>query len=116
MSRGLRVPTDHFLFVLAVRYDKLVAPGPRLGLVVSRKVGSAVIRNRMKRLAREAYRATYSLWPDDAELVLVARRWEASLRTQDIETEWRNARPRILNALERIRKRGPMPQEGGGSA
>lgn len=114
MRRGLRVPTDHFLFVLAVRFDALVPPGPRLGLVVSRKVGCAVTRNRMKRLAREAYRATFSLWPDDAELIVVARRFEPTLRCQDIESEWRRAEPRILSALSRLRTRGPEPQTGGG--
>lgn len=32
--------------------------GPRLGMVVTRKVGSAVVRNRIKRKIREAFRKT----------------------------------------------------------
>jgi ribonuclease P protein component len=80
--------------------------------VVSRKVGSAVIRNRVKRLAREAYRETFSLWPKDAELVVVARRWDPNLRMQDVVAEWRSAEPRIINALSRSRKRVIVPQNG----
>lgn len=105
MSRGLRVPTEHFLFVLATRVSFLVAPGPRLGLVVSRKIGSAVTRNRVKRLAREAFQATFAHWPKDAELVVVARRWEPHLRAQDVVTEWLSAENRITSTLSRFRKR-----------
>jgi ribonuclease P protein component len=105
MSRGLRVPTDRFLFVLAVRLPSLVAPGPRLGLVVSRKVGNAVIRNRVKRLAREAFRRTYSLWPKDAEMVVVARRWEPGLGLEQVVAEWQSAHARVLSTLSRSRKR-----------
>jgi ribonuclease P protein component len=47
--------------------------GPRLGLAVSRKVGGAVERNRMKRRLREAFsRVEESLAPDH-DYVLVVR-------------------------------------------
>jgi ribonuclease P protein component len=46
---------------------------PRLGLSVSRKVGGAVDRNRVKRLLREAYAAEASLIPEGHDLVVVAR-------------------------------------------
>lgn len=116
MSRGLRVPTEHFLFVLSVRRTELVVPGPRLGLVVSRKIGNSVTRNRVKRLAREAFRATLDHWPADAELVVIARRWDAGIKTPGVVAEWLAAAPRIVSTLARSRKRLSQPTQGTGGA
>jgi ribonuclease P protein component len=47
--------------------------GPRLGLSVSRRVGGAVERNRVKRTLREAFWAEAERLPDDSDYVVVAR-------------------------------------------
>lgn len=46
---------------------------PRLGLSVSRKVGPAVKRNRLRRLYREAFRLTRQEMPGGVDLVLIPR-------------------------------------------
>jgi ribonuclease P protein component len=47
---------------------------PRLGLAVPKSVGTAVVRNRIKRLLREAWRSLLSDVPPGKDYVLVARR------------------------------------------
>ncbi len=46
---------------------------PRLGLSVSRKHGGAVVRNRWKRLLREAFRLSRTRLPANIDLVLIPR-------------------------------------------
>ena len=57
--------------ILRIHY--LRAPGPcsRLGLVVTRKIGKAVVRNRVKRVLREVFRRQKALLPLPLDVVLV---------------------------------------------
>jgi ribonuclease P protein component len=69
--------------------------GRRLGITVSRKVGGAVERNRVKRLIREVYRKRQDHLPDDAELVVIARPPAAGLdyheSAEALEALWRRS-------------------------
>ncbi len=48
-------------------------PHPRLGISASRRLGGAVLRNRWKRLVREAFRLTRGRLPRGIDLVVVPR-------------------------------------------
>lgn len=60
---------------------------PRLGVTVSRRVGGAVVRNRVKRLVREAFRTTKHALAPDLQLVVVAKPEAATATFAQIATE-----------------------------
>ena len=62
--------SDSRLLIFAVSND---LPYSRLGLSVSRKVGNAVVRNRWKRLIREAFRLNRETIPPGVDLVVIPR-------------------------------------------
>ena len=70
----------------------------RLGITVSRKVGSAVVRNRFKRLVREIFRKSVAATPNTIDLVVNAKREAAQAGYSDLREE-------LLSALERLRRR-----------
>jgi ribonuclease P protein component len=69
-----RSVSNDWLIVYACEND---LPYLRLGLSVSRKVGGAVRRNRLRRLYREAFRLTRHQMPVGMDLILIPRRPEA---------------------------------------
>ncbi|WP_027183525.1 ribonuclease P protein component [Desulfovibrio inopinatus] len=71
-DHGRRYHTRQFL-VFVRRRDE-AATGARLGIAVSKKIGSAVVRNRVKRLVREVFRQNRSLITSDLDVVVVAKR------------------------------------------
>jgi ribonuclease P protein component len=71
-EQGRRV-SGRFYLLLARRQDPPGQKEPRFGITVSRKVGGAVERNRVKRWVRESYRRLRSLAPAATDLVVIAR-------------------------------------------
>ena len=68
----------------------------RLGLTVSRRVGKAAERNRVKRLLREAFRRSTLTLRNGFDLVLIPRR-EMVERTQpEVDREYRERLQRLL--------------------
>lgn len=75
----------------------------RFGFVVSRKVGKAVVRNRVKRRLREAVRKHLAEIPSGWDIVILARPPSAEARFAEIESalvqtlaraaSWLNAPP-----------------------
>jgi ribonuclease P protein component len=76
---------------------------PRLGLSVSRKVGGAVVRNRWKRLLREAFRLSRGELPCGVDLVVVPRPQATSELAQLLRSLPELAR-RVERKLQRSRR------------
>lgn len=88
-----RVVTPHF--VMLIRRSDSARAGARLGITASRKVGNAVLRNRAKRLVREAFRATRPLWASAIDVVVVVRHFDGQRKLDEVVTEWLQARDKI---------------------
>ena len=85
---GRRATTPNFVFLQFAREE---AGEARLGVVASRKVGTAVVRNRCKRLVREAFRQTSDLWVPGIDIVVIVRRTLNRMKLDEVVGEWRSA-------------------------
>ena len=74
---------------------------PRLGLSVSRKVGSAVTRNTVRRRFREVFRACTSEIPGNLDLVVSAKPAAAGAAFGELRAEFDKALSKFASAAER---------------
>jgi ribonuclease P protein component len=85
---GVRVHTRHFLLTLGVSPH----PAGRVGITVTRRVGNAVERNRVKRVVREVYRRERDWFPAGVDVVFIAKRGAPTVDYATLREEVRRAR------------------------
>lgn len=73
----------------------------RVGLVVSKKVGNAVVRNRVKRIIREQFRQNFSGSPLPMDLVVVARHTAKNASSEEIARSFDKGISKLKKALDK---------------
>jgi len=106
---GERVNTRRFVLILS---RQLAGSLPsRLGVTASRRVGNAVVRNRAKRVVREAFRATSDLFRDGIDLVVIVRAPLGDTRLGEVIDEWRAAGAAISRRTAHLLARAPSARK-----
>jgi len=88
---GKRLVTAYFVVLVATSEMARETEQRRLGITVSRRVGNAVVRNRIKRGVREWFRQNRRLLRDSVDLIVIARKAASSLSAEEVG--------RILNEM-----------------
>lgn len=116
-SRGKKIWGTRFIF--------MILPGAtdqsRLGITVSKKVGNAVVRNRIKRWVREVFRQHPQLFVKPIDLVVTAKRGVDDFSFATVRDEFIHVINRYYKSLgdresgrRRRRRRGPRDRSRSG--
>ena len=110
-SIGQRATTAHFVLLVAAQEEAARGPS-RLGVVVTKKVGNAVARNRVKRVCRECFRTWPDLVPEGIDLVVIAKDGAPELGLSAVREEWQKAQPVLTKRCRAAMTRFVIPDGG----
>lgn len=82
-KRGKRLYSDYLIFV----YRKNQFSRSRLGITVSKKVGKAVNRNRIKRIIREYFRLNRCILPGWLDINIIAKKAIGKIEAEKIRLD-----------------------------
>jgi ribonuclease P protein component len=82
LRHGRRATAAQFVVLTAPSQSS--PPGRRLGITVSKRVGNAVVRNRVKRRVREWFRTRRHALETPTDLVVIGRRGAGALSAGEI--------------------------------
>lgn len=105
---GQKVVTPHFLWFGC----SSTAGSLRFGVTVSKRVGTAVVRNRIKRLLREAFRHHKALFASGLDVVAIARSESAMVAWPTVQRELSDAARRLRPSSRSESRGGPCTRLG----
>lgn len=92
-NRGKSVADRHLVIYFLANNTEYC----RLGFTVSKKIGNAVKRNRIRRLFREACRINSRHFTGGFDMVLLARRHDGSLKYHQVEESLLRLLKKVFN-------------------
>jgi ribonuclease P protein component len=98
-SNGRRVTTPNFTLLVAARMPRVdrgsratggeqPPPVARLGMVVTKKVGSSPERNRVRRVCRECFRTWPGMLPPGVDFIVIPKSGAVALGLAEVRAEW----------------------------
>ena len=123
-TTGVRVHAPHYLFLLQARPERFSFEQSgdftrretavyinltRLGLVATKKLGNAVVRNRVKRVCRACFRELPDLLPPGIDLVVIPRQGAEALGLAAALAEWRGAARNLATKARNLLAQAAAP-------
>ncbi len=90
-KRSKKISTKYFTVSYCFKPNSFIEDEkivPRLGIVATKKIGNAVVRNRSKRLIRETFRRHQNLLPFNIEVVFLLNKNIVNATQQILDAEF----------------------------